>query len=173
MAGPEGGQGCRQACPCKPDGQARQQGRQEGQEGQEVDIVHCCSPYRLDCRCQSLGGNVLKNHASFRDFSCRKMRAKWRKKRMRRLKRKRRKMRARCSDQTFDKMSDSCHSQVQVGCRNLTRPSHLPQHPKKRFAFLSCSHIFRIQSCHHWLRNVVQSLKLEIITFGCRLAVLT
>merc|ERR1712113_35640 len=30
--------------PCKPDGQARQQGRQEGQEGQEVDIVHCCSP---------------------------------------------------------------------------------------------------------------------------------
>jgi len=62
---------------------------------------------------------------------------------------------------------------VQVGCRNLTRPSHLPQHPKKRFAFLSCSHIFRIQSCHHWLRNVVQSLKLEIITFGCRLTVLT
>jgi large subunit ribosomal protein L41e len=37
----------------------------------------------------------LEDHASFRDFSCRKMRAKWRKKRMRRLKRKRRKMRAR------------------------------------------------------------------------------
>ena len=65
----EGGQGRWQASPCKPDGKARKQGCQEGQE---VDVVTAVPLDRLDCRCQSLGGNVLKNNASFRYYSCRK-----------------------------------------------------------------------------------------------------
>ena len=69
IAGSEGGQGRWQASPCKPDGKARKQGCQEGQE---VDVVTAVPLDRLDCRCQSLGGNVLKNNASFRYFSCRK-----------------------------------------------------------------------------------------------------
>merc|ERR1719412_1236090 len=56
--GSEGGQGRWQASPCKPDGKARKQGCQEGQE---VDVVTAVPLDRLDCRCQSLGGNVLKN----------------------------------------------------------------------------------------------------------------
>merc|ERR1712107_536104 len=51
--GPEGGQGYWQACPCQPHGQACQQGRQEDQEGQEVDVTTTVPPLlKLDCRCQ-------------------------------------------------------------------------------------------------------------------------
>merc|ERR1712060_285549 len=34
--------------------------KQSCQEGQEVDVVTAVPLDRLDCRCQSLGGNVLK-----------------------------------------------------------------------------------------------------------------
>ena len=51
--GPEGGQGYWQARPCQPHGQACQQGRQEDQEGQEVDVTTAVPLLlNLDCRCQ-------------------------------------------------------------------------------------------------------------------------
>ena len=71
--GPKGGQGYWQARPCQPHGQACQQGRQEDQEGQEVDVTIAVPLLlKLDCRCHYKGRNVLKNRASFRFFSSRK-----------------------------------------------------------------------------------------------------
>ena len=53
LTGLEGGQGYWQARPCQPHGQACQQGRQEDQEGQEVDVTTAVPLLlMLDCRCQ-------------------------------------------------------------------------------------------------------------------------
>jgi hypothetical protein len=42
-------------------------------------------------------------------------------------------------DEEVEEEEEEDEGEVQVECRNLPRPSHLPGSPKKRIIFASCS----------------------------------